>query len=150
MDSKRCFRSIVLLVSLAVLAPLAVEAGEWEVTLKALPGEQGARGGIIIRDKKPLTRGEAVKEITINAAGLKPNAVYTVWLVNDTTRTALKGIGEADYSFKSDDYGNGSYTAYVDPAEFDEWLAIEIARHPDGNPENTSAMKAALKASLLN
>ena len=70
-----------LLIGIAVLAfalftPLAYAGGGQTIALKAGPDGKGAKGEAVIAEK-----GDQ-KEITVHATGLKPNAVYTVWLVN--------------------------------------------------------------------
>ena len=139
-----------LLFAVVLSAAFAIAAGEREIPLKQGPDGEGAGGGLIIsiRNTGTATRGLPEKEITINAVGLKPDSVYTVWLVNKTPRKEMKGLGDPDYSFRSDNKGNGSYTALIPAPELDKWKMLEIARNPDGNPENTKDMRIALEAAL--
>jgi hypothetical protein len=79
---------------------------------------------------------------------LKASSVYTVWLVNMKPKMDMTGVGEGDYSFKSDDKGNGDFTGSVSASELDKWQMLEIAHHPDGNPRNMKKMGITLKADL--
>ncbi len=58
------------------------------------------------------------------------------------------GVGMGDYSFKSDDKGNGHYSANVSAAELEKWQILEIAYHTDGDPKNMKKMGIALKADI--
>ncbi len=133
--------SIVLV--LTVFAMFAMAAGEQKITLKADKAGKGAKGQAVITDK-----GSDQKEISINLTGLKPNAVYTVWLVNMKPKMDMVGVGTGDYSFKSDDKGNAHYTATISTAELEKWQMFEIAYHPDGDPKNMKTMGIALKAPI--
>ncbi len=126
---------------LTVFAVLAVAAGEQNITLKADKAGKGAKGQVVITDK-----GADQKEITITATGLKPDSVYTVWLVNMKPKMGMIGLGTGDYSFKSDNRGIGQYSTNVPAAELDKWQMVEVAYHPDGNPKNMKKMGIALKA----
>ena len=127
----------------ALFTPFAQAAGELMIVLKAGPGGKGAQGEALIKDKE-----QGQKEITLEAKGLKPNSVYTVWLVNMKPKMDMVGVGGGDYSFKSDAKGNGHYTGTVSAAELGKWKILEIAHHPDGDPKNMKKMKIALKADL--
>ncbi len=119
------------------------QAAEQKMTLKAGPDGKGAQGEAVIKDKE-----QGKKEITVSASGLKPNSVYTVWLVNMKPKMDMAGVGTGDYSFKSDDKGNGHYAGTVSSAELEKWHVLEIAHHPDGDPKNMKKMGIALKADL--
>ena len=83
------------------------------------------------------------KKVTIELSGLKPNALYTVWLVNEKPEMSMSGLGTEDYSFKSDSEGKATYTANVDADELTKWQIIKIAFHPDDNPKNMDNIKSA-------
>lgn len=88
------------------------------------------------------------KEVRITAQGLKPNEVYTVWLVNMKPKMDMAGLGEADYAFNSDSRGNGSYTGTISARELDKWQQLKIAHHPDGKSKNMKNIGSALEANL--
>jgi hypothetical protein len=113
------------------------------VVLQAGPDMRGAQGEAVIRD---LGAGE--KEVVITAEGLKPNEVYTVWLVNMKPKMDMAGLGKGDYAFQSDAKGNGRYTATVSGTALAKWQLIEVAHHPDRNPRNMDKMGIALKGAL--
>ena len=116
-------------------------AGEQKITLKADKAGQGAKGEAVITDGKA-----GQKEITITMTGLKPNSVYTVWLVNMKPKMDMLGVGTGDYSFESDGKGIGNYTATISNAELEKWEMLEIAYHPDGNAKDMKKMQIALNA----
>ncbi len=133
--------SIVLV--LTVFTAFAVAAGQQKIKLKADKAGKGAKGQVVITDK-----GGDQKEITIATTGLKPDSVYTVWLVNMKPKMDMIGLGTGDYSFRSDNKGSGYYTASISVAELEKWQMVEIAYHPDGNPKNMKKMAIALNAPI--
>ena len=118
--------------------------GEHKLALKADSAGKGAKGKVVIKDS-----GAGQKEITLHMTGLKPNSVYTVWLVNMKPKMDMMGIGEGDYAFKSDDQGDGHYSVTVSADELHKWQMVEIAYHPDGDPKNMKKMGVALKAEFM-
>lgn len=144
---KRSSQIMILLLAVVLFAAFAV-AAEQKITLQAGPGGKGASGEAAIKDSEMTLRGEPQKDISISASGLQPNSVYTVWFVNEKPKMEMEGVGKADYSFKSDDKGNGSYTAAVPASEVNKWSLLEVALHPDGNPKNMDNIQIALKGSL--
>ncbi len=100
----------------------------------------------------PQANGTAVIEgnkLTVNAKGLKPNAVYTVWLVNMQPTMTKAGAGTAPYDFKSDAQGSAKYTATLSEAPLGKWQAIFIVRHPSGDPKAMDKMEDALMGKLM-
>ena len=118
-------------------------AAEQKIALQGGPDMKQAQGEATIKDK-----GADQKEITIHATGLKPNQVYTAWLVNMKPKMDMIGVGTGDYAFKSDDKGTGHYVGAISAAELAKWEMIEIAHHPDGDPKNMKKMGIALMADL--
>ena len=129
-----------ILLLLLTLTP--VSAAE-RVALLAAPDMRGAQGEAVISDV-----GSGNKEVKITSQGLKPNEVYTVWLVNMKPKMDMAGLGTGDYAFTSDARGTISYTATVAGAELGKWQLIEVAHHPDRNPRNMDKMGIALKGEL--
>jgi hypothetical protein len=138
MQTRHRVVSSLLVVVFSLIAGLSVAAGEQKVALKADKAGKGASGAAVIVDK-----GGDQKEVTITAKGLKPNSVYTVWLVNMKPKMDMAGVGEGDYSFRSDDKGNASYSATIGSADLSKWQLIELAYHPSGDPKNTKEMENA-------
>jgi hypothetical protein len=118
--------------------------GEHKMALMADSAGKGAKGEAMIKDS-----GAGQKEITLHMTGLKPNSVYTVWLVNMKPKMDMIGIGEGNYAFKSDPQGDGHYSATVSSDELQKWQMLEIAYHPDGDPKNMKNHGTALKAGLM-
>jgi len=136
MQAKRKVISSLLVVVFTLFTGLAMAAGEQKAALKADKAGKGASGEAVIVDK-----GGDQKGVTVTAKGLKPNSVYTVWLVNMKPKMDMAGLGEGDYSFKSDDKGNASYSATIGSPDFTKWQLIELAYHPSGDPKNMKEME---------
>ena len=100
----------------------------------------------------PQASGTATLEgtkLTITANGLKPNAVYTVWLVNMQPTMTKGGAGTPPYDFKSDANGNAKYTATLSESPVGKWQVIFIVRHPSGDPKAMDKMEDALMGKLM-
>ena len=136
MQAKRKVVSSLLVVVFSLFTGLAIAAGEQKVALKADKAGKGASGAVVIVDK-----GSDQKEVAITAKGLKPNSVYTVWLVNMKPKMEMAGLGGGDYTFKSDDKGNASYSATIGSADLSKWQLIDLAYHPSGDPKNMKEME---------
>ena len=141
MQAKRNITSSLLVVVFSLVAGLAVAAVEQKVALNAGKGWKGASGTAVIADK-----GGDQKGVVITAKGLKPDSVYTVWLVNMKPKMDMAGLGEGDYSLKSDDKGNASYSATIGSADLSKWQLIELAYHPSGDAKN---MKELMNTALI-
>jgi hypothetical protein len=141
MQGKHKIVRSLLVVVLSLVAGLAVAAGEQKVALKADKAGKGASGAAVITDK-----GGDKKGVTITAKGLKPNSVYTVWLVNMKPKMDMAGLGGGDYSIKSDDKGNASYSVTIGSADLSKWQMIELAYHPSGDAKN---MKELMNTALI-
>lgn len=86
--------------------------------------------------------------MTINAKGLKPNSVYTVWFVNMKPTKSQAGAGSMPYMFKTDSKGEGNYSASLSESPFGKWQMVMVMRHPDGDPGNMKNMAEALAAEV--
>jgi hypothetical protein len=106
--------------------------------------------------ERPDARGEAVvravgadqQEVAITMRGLRPDAVYTVWLVNEKPRMSMAGLGKADYTFTTDAKGQGRYAATIASAELAKWHLLKIAYHPDRKPRNMRNIVIDLEGTL--
>jgi hypothetical protein len=125
----------VVLISFIGMSWAAVE-GE-EVTLDPMKKHKAASGSAFISSDS----------LSIEARGLKPNSVYTVWFVNKKPKKEA-GAGSAPYMFKTNDTGEGSYSAPLAESPFGKWQMIMIVLHPDGDPGDMKNMVGALKAKL--
>jgi hypothetical protein len=108
------------------------------VVLEPMPEHPEATGNVLI-DKN---------HISVQARGLKPGAVYTVWFVNMKPKKSEAGAGEAPYMFKTDPWGNGNYSAPLNESPFGKWSMIMVVLHPNDNPKDMKNMVGALKAPM--
>lgn len=102
-------------------------------------------------DQHPDANGTAVidqKHVSVQARGLKPNSVYTVWFVNMKPKKNETGAGTAPYMFRTDKWGDGNYSAPLKQAPFGKWSMVMVVLHPTGDPKNMKTMVGALKAPL--
>ncbi|MBW2178502.1 MAG: hypothetical protein JRF32_08300 [Deltaproteobacteria bacterium] len=86
--------------------------------------------------------------VSIQARGLKPDSVYTVWFVNMKPKKSETGAGSAPYMFQTNKWGDGNYSASLNEAPFGKWSMVMIVLHPTGDPKEMKNMVGALKASL--
>lgn len=101
--------------------------------------------------KHPDANGTALIDkhhISVQARGLRPEAIYTVWFVNMKPKKSEAGAGMAPYMFRTDRWGNGHYSAPLKAVPFGKWAMLMVVLHPDGNPKDMKNMVGALKASL--
>jgi len=99
----------------------------------------------------PKASGSAVLDknhVSIQARGLKPNSVYTVWFVNTKPKKHETGAGTAPYMFRTNKWGDGTYSAPLDESPFGKWAMVMIVLHPNGDPQDMKSMVGALKAPL--
>ncbi len=134
--------ALVLFLALAIFITIA-RAAEVKISLMGKGIWKKASGEAVVKDAEA-----GQKEITIDAKGLKKNGVYTAWFVNMKPKMDMAGLGAGDYFFKSDDKGEGHYTAKVSASDLEKWRMIEIADHPTGNPMDMKEMKIALAGNL--
>jgi hypothetical protein len=142
MNARTIWSMIFSGTMLLVLVPMPVLAAE-KVTLKPTADRPAARGEAVIREI-----AAAEQEVVITAQGLRPDSVYTVWLVNEKPRMSMAGLGTADYAFTTDAEGLGRYTATVSPAELGKWQSLKIAYHPDRNARNMKNITIDLESAL--
>jgi hypothetical protein len=86
--------------------------------------------------------------INVQARGLKPDAVYTVWFVKMKPKKSETGAGTAPFMFRTDAWGNGSYSAPLQHSPYGKWSMVMVVQHPNGDPKDMKSMVGALKASL--
>lgn len=108
------------------------------LVLEATPDHSEATGTAFI-DKA---------HINLQARGLEPDAVYTVWFVNMKPQKSETGAGSAPFMFRTDKWGNGNYSAPLSETPFGKWAMIMVVQHPNGDPMDMNGMVGALKARL--
>ena len=126
----------IVLLSLISLSWAATD-GEM-ITLDPMKKHKGANGTAVISGNS----------LNIEARGLKPDSVYTVWFVNKKPKKKEAGAGTAPYMFKTNASGDGSYTAPLEELPFGKWQMIMIVLHPNGDPKDMKRLVGALKAKL--
>jgi hypothetical protein len=100
----------------------------------------------------PTATGTAMlmgRTLSITATGLKPTAVYTVWLVNMSPSMSTAGAGTAPYAFTTDATGGAKYAAELGESPVGKWQSIMIVRHTAGDPKNMDDMAEGLMAKLM-
>jgi hypothetical protein len=132
---------ILLAVTFAILT---IGALSWAA-------EGGVKVPLMATKQHPNASGTALigsENISIQAKGLKANGIYTVWFVNMKPKKHEAGAGEAPYMFKTDSYGNGSYSAPLKESPFGKWQMLMIVLHPTGDPKDMKNMVGGLSAKL--
>ena len=130
---------MVIGLGLAILSlTIFAWAGAAQLALKAEKPHVGASGTLSISENS----------LSIQAKGLRPNGVYTVWFVNMKPKKQEAGAGQAPYMFKTDGEGNGTYTSSLSESPFGKWAVVMIVLHPKGDPANMKDMVPALSAMI--
>ena len=86
--------------------------------------------------------------LSIQAKGLRPNEVYTVWFVNMKPKKHEIGAGSAPYMFKTDSNGNGVYESTISESPFGKWGMLMVVLHPNGDPRDMKNMVGALSTKI--
>jgi hypothetical protein len=130
MQTKKKVLSSLLVVVFSLFTGLAMAAGDQKIALKADKAGKGASGTAVIVDK-----GGDQKEVAITAKGLKPNSVYTVWLVNMKPKMDMAGLGGGRLLFQErrqgeckllrDDRLRGSFEVAADRALLSPFRRLE-------------------------
>lgn len=84
----------------------------------------------------------------LGAHKLRPNEIYTVWMVKSNGEKA--GVGEAPFSFETRESGEGKYIIKLpDNVIFSgEFQKIVVYHHPDGNATTMEGMLPILEGAL--
>jgi len=149
---KRVFGLKGALVIMALLA--AVPAGAYYNIKRFVPLKDlrstGAWGEALIETYGSRVPGERV--FSVDVYHLKPNSVYTVWLVNEFRpgeRTGMYFLGVGTNSFRTDANGNGRYVTTTNEYEIEYWRFVEVDYHPDNDPKNTKGMVPVLQGDMI-
>ena len=138
MDTKK------ILIVVTVIGIMAFSALSWAT-------EGGVKIPLMAAKKHPGASGTALiseQNLSIQAKGLKPNAVYTGWFVNMKPKKENTGAGTPPYMFKTDSSGAGTYSAPLKESPFGKWQMLMIMLHPTGDPTDMKKMVGALSAKL--
>ena len=140
MNAKRTFQIIMIISLFGVffLSQSWASGSGRTLVLKPAKGQSTVSGSAVIDSN----------HINIQTRGLKPDSVYTVWFVNMKPKKHETGAGAAPYMFRTDPWGNGSYSAPLKESPFGKWAMVMIVLHPNGDPKDMKNMVGALKAQL--
>ncbi len=117
----------------------AVSAEKVKIALNRSQGVQGGSGEAVIVDNT----------LTIQVKDLKPTSVYTVWFVKMKPKEEMAGVGNAPYSFKTDQQGTATFRATLAEVPFGKWQMLVIVRHPTGDAKDMMNKERALWARLI-
>ncbi len=131
-------RTLTAMAIAVLLIAGGVGAGTVPFPLKAEKDSPAASGTVSLGDGK----------IHIQATGLRPYGVYTVWFVNTKPKKHETGAGAAPYSFRTDGQGKGSYESSLSESPFGKWSTIMVVRHTTGDPADMKNMAPALSAGI--
>ncbi len=138
MNTRKSLATLFVL-SFAILGLATVAwAGSADIPLKADKAHEGASGTLSLSEDA----------LSIEAKGLRPNSVYTVWFVNMKPKKHEAGAGEAPYMFKTDAQGTGSYKSSLQESPFGKWEMVMVVLHPKGDPTDMKDMVPALSAKV--
>jgi hypothetical protein len=139
MDTKKSLVVFAVSFVLVTLGALSwAGTGKVELPLMATKAHPEASG------KAHMDDGS----LSIEARGLEPDAVYTVWFVNMKPKKNEAGAGTAPYMFKTDSQGEGTYTSSLTESPFGKWQMVMIVLHPNGDPTDMKNMVGALSANI--
>jgi hypothetical protein len=130
---------VILALSTVWGAGQAVSAEKVTIALNRSQGVQSGSGEAVIADRT----------LTIQVKDLKPASVYTVWFVNMGPKEEMAGVGNAPYSFKTDQQGTATFKATLAESPFGKWQMLVIVRHPTGDPMDMMNKEDALWAKLM-
>lgn len=134
------------LVITALAAVFLTSAAVWGSPSRVeLTGEawDSAAGEAVVTDVE-----NEEKEIRVEASGLQPNSLYSIWLIDETPMLGDIGIGSGDLTFETDADGNGSYIVRIPARQFKDWDKIEILHHPNNDTEDLEGAELALLGSF--
>jgi hypothetical protein len=131
---------IVAAIVVTVLFPFVATGASTggEIALSPTPAHPNATGTAFIDGR----------HVNIQARGLKPEAVYTVWFVNMKPTKHETGAGSPPFMFKTDLWGSANYSGALKESPFGKWSMVMVVLHPDGDPKNMQQMVGALSAKL--
>ena len=87
-------------------------------------------------------------ELRIQAEGLKPDSVYTVWFVNMKPKKDQAGAGSPPFMFKTDSQGEGTYDAALAESPVGKRSTIMVVLHPSGDPMDMKNMVPAFSTMI--
>jgi hypothetical protein len=133
-------RSILLFAALVAVLGLSAVSWAGGKNLSFMPAKDNpkATGTINLSNDK----------LKIQAEGLKPDSVYTVWFVNMKPNKDQAGAGSPPFTFKTDSQGKGAYDAALAESPVGKWSTIMVVLHPTGDPMDMKNMVPAFSAMI--
>jgi len=129
---------IILTVIFGVLTIAALSWASTDLPLMATKAHPNASG----------TASFSQDGLSLQAKGLQPDKVYTVWFVNMKPKKHETGAGKPPYMFKTDSNGNGIYETHLSELPFGKWAVLMVVLHPNGDPTDMKNMVGALSAKI--
>ena len=129
---------IILTVIFGVLTIGALSWASTDLPLMATKAHPNASG----------TASFSQDGLSLQAKGLQPDKVYTVWFVNMKPKKHEIGAGNPPYMFKTDSNGNGLYESRLSDLPFGKWAMLMVVLHPNGDPMDMKNMVGALSAKI--
>jgi len=129
---------IILTVIFGVLTIGALSWASTDLPLMATKAHPNASG----------TASFSQDGLSLQAKGLQPDKVYTVWFVNMKPKKHEIGAGNPPYMFKTDSNGNGLYESRLSDLPFGKWAMLMVVLHPNGDPMDMKNMVGALSTKI--
>ena len=129
---------IILAVVLGVLTFGALSWASTDLPLMATKAHPNASG----------TASFSQDGLSLQAKGLQPDKVYTVWFVNMKPKKHETGAGNPPYMFKKDSNGNGLYESRLSDLPFGKWAMLMVVLHPNCDPMDMKNMVGALSTKI--
>jgi len=129
---------IILTVIFGVLTIGALSWASTDLPLMATKAHPNASG----------TASFSQDGLSLQAKGLQPDKVYTVWFVNMKPKKHEIGAGNPPYMFKTDSNGNGLYESRLSDLPFGKWAMLMVVLHPNGDPMDMENMVGALSTKI--
>ena len=129
---------IILTVIFGVLTIAALSWASTDLPLMATKAHPNASG----------TASFSQDGLSLQAKGLQPDKVYTVWFVNMKPKKHETGAGNPPYMFKTDSNGNGLYESRLSDLPFGKWAMLMVVLHPNGDPMDMKNMVGALSTKI--
>ena len=129
---------IILTVIFGVLTIGALSWASTDLPLMATKAHPNASG----------TASFSQDGLSLQAKGLQPDKVYTVWFVNMKPKKHEIGAGSPPYMFKTDSNGNGLYESRLSDLPFGKWAMLMVVLHPNGDPMDMKNMVGALSTKI--
>jgi hypothetical protein len=111
--------------------------------LKRAGPEKRAIGEVTVSH---ISRVRSDRLLSIDVFRLRPNSVYSVWLVDNSQERTPAGLRGKNF-FRTDGSGNAHYADYTDEYTLD-WKTLEIAYHPGGDINDMDGMVVVLTTLL--